>query len=98
MAKTARRASTDARPFRMASAAIGNTDLPYVLTIGELAAVLRRSKSFIERQLQRGEFPIPTVEGMHTGEKNKARLWRRADVLDFLGEGKRPAYAGLKKR
>jgi hypothetical protein len=85
---------------QMATAKLEETrgELPHVLTITDLAVVLRRSENLIERQLTRGTFPIPTITGLGLANARRTRLWRRVDVLDFLGEGTRPAAAALRPR
>ena len=101
MSRTARRAPVTARPIAIGvdePAGTAPGDLPHILNIVELAAVLRRSVSYIESRLREGTFPIPMAPGLGSGTTKRPRLWRRSDVLDFLGEGKRPAYAGLRRR
>jgi len=55
-------------------------DLPLVLTIAELAAVLRVGRRTIERGLADGCFPIrPILDGV-----SARRVFARADVLRYL--------------
>lgn len=54
-----------------------------VLTIGELAHILKRSVRWIEQGLADGTFPIPRLQGLDRGRR-RARLWSRRDVERFL--------------
>lgn len=53
--------------------------LPDVLTLRELAAVLRCSESTIKRRRRAGVFPIPTLHGL-----DKRMRFAKAAVVDYL--------------
>lgn len=71
--------------------------LPLVMTQADVARVLRRSERWIRRQVAAGTFPIPAIQFDEPRRRHqkRRRLYRRADVLQFIGETKRPAPAGL---
>ena len=58
--------------------------LPDVLTIRELARVLRCSESTIKRRLRAGVFPIPPLRGL-----DKRMRFAKAAVLRYLDSGAR---------
>ncbi|MYN68424.1 MAG: helix-turn-helix domain-containing protein [Acidobacteria bacterium] len=58
--------------------------LPDVLTIRELARVLRCSESTIKRRLRAGVFPIPPLRGL-----DKRMRFAKASVLRYLDSGAR---------
>ena len=58
--------------------------LPDVLTIREVATVLRCSESTIRRRLRACTFPIRPLPGI-----DKRRRFARADLLRFLESGGR---------
>ena len=58
--------------------------LPDVLTIRELAGVLRCSESTIRRRLRDRVFPIPPLQGV-----DKRKRFSRVAVLRYLDSGTR---------
>jgi len=63
-------------------------NLPAVLLIQDVAAVLRTSRRTVERKLQQGLFPIrPMTSPRSPIGIDKRYRWARADVEQFLAGG-----------
>ena len=66
--------------------------LPDVLTISELARVLRCSESTIKRRLRDGVFPIPSLRGL-----DKRMRFAKAAVLRYLDQGGGRGHPGRRR-
>ena len=66
--------------------------LPDVLTISELARVLRCSESTIKRRLRDGVFPIPSLRRL-----DKRMRFAKAAVLRYLDQGGGRGHPGRRR-